>query len=100
MLTTRWKKRLWAVDDQSQANSGLNALVKELLKKISEIPATLDSDAFGRISGYPPGESAMTEGRAADELYRPSIERYHGSGVPRSALGLGCASNELLANVI
>ncbi|MFN5947792.1 MAG: type I restriction-modification system subunit M N-terminal domain-containing protein, partial [Pirellulaceae bacterium] len=39
-----------------------STLLKELLKKISEIPATLDFDAFGRIYEYFLGEFAMSEG--------------------------------------
>lgn len=37
-------------------------LLKELLKMVSEIPATLDYDAFGQIYEYFLGEFAMTEG--------------------------------------
>src|SRR5262245_14680052 len=62
-------------------------LLKELLKKISEIPATLDYDAFGRIYEYFLGEFARTEGQKGGEFYTPSsivrlltevIEPYHG----------------------
>jgi type I restriction enzyme M protein len=62
-------------------------LLKELLKKISEIPATLDFDAFGRIYEYFLGEFAMSEGQGGGEFYTPSsivqllvqvIEPYHG----------------------
>jgi type I restriction enzyme M protein len=62
-------------------------LLKELLKKISEIPATLDFDAFGRIYEYFLAEFAMTEGQGGGEFYTPSsivrllaeiIEPYHG----------------------
>ncbi len=62
-------------------------LLKELLKKISEIPATLDFDAFGRIYEYFLGAFAMTEGQGGGEFYTPSsivrlltqvIEPYHG----------------------
>ena len=42
-----------------------STLLKELLKKISEIPATLDFDAFGRIYEYFLGEFAMSEGQGA-----------------------------------
>lgn len=38
-------------------------LLKELLKKISEIPATIDYDAFGRIYEYFLGQFARTEGQ-------------------------------------
>jgi type I restriction enzyme M protein len=62
-------------------------LLKELLKKISEIPASLDFDAFGRIYEYFLGAFAMTEGQGGGEFYTPSsivqlltqvIEPYHG----------------------
>jgi type I restriction enzyme M protein len=64
-----------------------STLLKELLKKVSEIPATLDYDAFGRIYEYFLGEFAMTEGQGGGEFYTPSsivrllaevIEPYHG----------------------
>ena len=64
-----------------------STLLKELLKKISEIPATLDFDAFGRIYEYFLGEFAMSEGQGGGEFYTPSsivklltevIEPYHG----------------------
>jgi type I restriction-modification system DNA methylase subunit len=41
-------------------------LVKELLKKVSEIPANLANDAFGM------GELAWTEGQKAGEFFTPS----------------------------
>lgn len=62
-------------------------LLKELLKKVSEIPATLDYDAFGRIYEYFLGAFAMTEGQGGGEFYTPSsivkllteiIEPFHG----------------------
>ncbi|OJU91696.1 MAG: hypothetical protein BGO13_15600 [Burkholderiales bacterium 66-5] len=62
-------------------------LLKELLKKISEIPATLDFDAFGRIYEYFLGKFAMSEGQGGGEFYTPSsivqllaqvIEPFHG----------------------
>src|SRR5580700_9735023 len=62
-------------------------LLKELLKKVSEIPATLDYDAFGRIYEYFLGEFAMSEGQGGGEFYTPVsivrlltevIEPYHG----------------------
>ena len=37
--------------------------LKELLKKVSEIPAIADYDAFGRIYEYFLGEFARTEGQ-------------------------------------
>lgn len=64
-----------------------STLLKELLKKISEIPATLDFDAFGRIYEYFLGEFAMSEGQGGGEFYTPSsivkllaevIEPFHG----------------------
>ena len=62
-------------------------LLKELLKKISEIPATLDFDAFGRIYEYFLGKFAMSEGQGGGEFYTPGsivqllvqvIEPFHG----------------------
>ena len=62
-------------------------LLKELLKKVSEIPASMDYDAFGRIYEYFLGEFAMSEGQGGGEFYTPSsivrlltevIEPYHG----------------------
>jgi type I restriction enzyme M protein len=62
-------------------------LLKELLKKVSEIPASLDYDAFGRIYEYFLGEFAMSEGQGGGEFYTPVsivrllteiIEPYHG----------------------
>lgn len=62
-------------------------LLKELLKKVSEIPASLDFDAFGRIYEYFLGEFARTEGQKGGEFYTPSsivkllaeiIEPFHG----------------------
>jgi type I restriction enzyme M protein len=47
-------------------------LLKELLKKVSEIPATVDFDAFGRIYEYFLGEFARTEGQKGGEFYTPS----------------------------
>lgn len=64
-----------------------STLLKELLKKVSEIPASLEYDAFGRIYEYFLGEFAMTEGQGGGEFYTPSsivrlltevIEPYHG----------------------
>jgi len=64
-----------------------STLLKELLKKVSEIPASLDYDAFGRIYEYFLGEFAMNEGQGGGEFYTPSsivrlltevIEPYHG----------------------
>ena len=39
---------------------------------MSEIPATLDYDAFGRIYEYFLGEFARTEGQKGGEFYTPS----------------------------
>ena len=64
-----------------------STLLKDLLKKVSEIPASLDYDAFGRIYEYFLGEFAMSEGQGGGEFYTPSsivrlltevIEPYHG----------------------
>ena len=40
-----------------------STLLKELLKKVSEIPASTDYDAFGRVYEYFLGAFAMTEGQ-------------------------------------
>jgi type I restriction enzyme M protein len=62
-------------------------LLKDLLKKVSEIPVSLDFDAFGRIYEYFLGEFAMSEGQGGGEFYTPSsivklltevIEPFHG----------------------
>ena len=62
-------------------------LLKELLKKVSEIPASLDYDAFGRIYEYFLGEFARTEGQKGGEFFTPScivrlmvevLEPFHG----------------------
>src|SRR5437867_11797586 len=64
-----------------------STLLKELLKKVSEIPETLDYDAFGRIYEYFLGEFARTEGQKGGEFFTPSsivrlivqiLEPYHG----------------------
>lgn len=64
-----------------------STLLKELLKKMSEIPASVDFDAFGRIYEYFLGEFARTEGQKGGEFYTPSsivklladvIEPFHG----------------------
>ena len=52
-----------------------STLLKELLKKVSEIPATLDYDAFGRIYEYFLGEFAMSEGQGGGEFYTPVRHR-------------------------
>jgi type I restriction enzyme M protein len=64
-----------------------STLLKELFKKVSEIPATVDFDAFGRIYEYFLGEFARTEGQRGGEFYTPAsivkllteiIEPFHG----------------------
>ncbi|MEQ1574480.1 MAG: class I SAM-dependent DNA methyltransferase [Vicinamibacterales bacterium] len=48
-----------------------STLLKELLKKVSEIPSTTEGDAFGRIYEYFLGEFARTEGQRGGEFYTP-----------------------------
>jgi len=64
-----------------------STLLKNLLKTFSEIPITLEFDAFGRIYEYFLGAFAMTEGQGGGEFYTPAsivqllvqvIEPYHG----------------------
>ncbi|NBW80799.1 SAM-dependent DNA methyltransferase [bacterium] len=64
-----------------------STLLKELLRNFSEIPVSLDFDAFGRIYEYFLGEFAMSEGQGGGEFYTPSsivklltevIEPFHG----------------------
>jgi type I restriction enzyme M protein len=64
-----------------------STLLKELLKKVSEIPANLGYDAFGRIYEYFLGEFARTEGQKGGEFFTPScivrllvevLEPFHG----------------------
>jgi type I restriction enzyme M protein len=64
-----------------------STLLKELLKKVSEIPASVDYDAFGRIYEYFLGEFARTEGHKGGEFYTPAcivrliveiLEPFHG----------------------
>ncbi len=64
-----------------------STLLKELLKTISEIPVSLDFDAFGRIYEYFLGEFARTEGQKGGEFYTPApivrlmveiLEPFHG----------------------
>jgi type I restriction enzyme M protein len=61
--------------------------LKSLLKKVSEIPVSLDYDAFGRIYEYFLGEFARAEGQMGGEFYTPSslvrlivevLEPFHG----------------------
>ena len=49
-----------------------STLIKELLKKLSEMPATVDYDAFGRICEYFLGQVARTEDHKGGEFYTPS----------------------------
>jgi type I restriction enzyme M protein len=62
-------------------------LLKELLKKVSEIPVSLGYDAFGRIYEYFLGQFARTEGQKGGEFYTPApivrlmveiLEPFHG----------------------
>jgi len=62
-------------------------LLKELLKKVSEIHVSLDFDAFGRIYEYFLGQFARTEGQKGGEFYTPApivrlmveiLEPFHG----------------------
>lgn len=62
-------------------------LLKQLLKKMSEIPVSADYDTFGRVYEYFLAEFAMTEGQGGGEFYTPFsivrlltevIEPYHG----------------------
>ena len=64
-----------------------STLLKQLLKKVSEIPHNLEFDAFGRIYEYFLGEFARTEGQKGGEFFTPSsivrlivqfLEPYHG----------------------
>ena len=64
-----------------------STLLKQLLKKVSEIPESLEYDAFGRIYEYFLGEFARTEGQKGGEFFTPSsivrlivqiLEPYHG----------------------
>jgi type I restriction enzyme M protein len=73
------------------------SILKQLLKRVSEIPASLDYDAFGRIYEYFLGEFARTEGSKGGEFYTPAsivrlivevLEPYHG-GVFDPACGSG-----------
>jgi type I restriction enzyme M protein len=48
-----------------------STLLKNLLKKVSEIPATAEGDTFGRTYEYFLGEFARTEGSRGGEFYTP-----------------------------
>ena len=47
-------------------------LLSELLKRISEIPTSLEFDAFGRIYEYFLGQFARSEGQKGGEFFTPS----------------------------
>jgi len=73
---------------------------KELLKKVSEIPETLEYNAFGRIYEYFLGEFARTEGQKGGEFFTPSsivrlivqiLEPYHGRVQTRLAVLVVCS---------
>jgi type I restriction enzyme M protein len=79
-----------------------STLLKELLKKVSEIPASLNYDAFGRISEYFLGEFAMSEGQGGGEFCTPSrivrlltevIDPYH-----RRILDPACGSDGMFVS--
>lgn len=64
-----------------------STLLKDLLKKVSEIPSNVEYDAFGRIYEYFLSEFARTEGSKGGEFYTPAsivrliveiLEPYHG----------------------
>lgn len=64
-----------------------STLLKELLKKVSEIPATIEGDAFGRIYEYFLAEFARSEGQRGGEFFTPTsivrllvevLEPFHG----------------------
>ena len=66
-----------------------STLLKELLKKVSEIPAGVDYDSFGRIYEYFLGEFARTEGqKAGGEFHRAPAQGRLSSlstaGLPRA----------------
>ena len=63
------------------------ALLKSILKKISEVPVSFDYDAFGRVYEYFLGEFARSEGSKGGEFYTPAsivklivevLEPFHG----------------------
>ena len=58
-----------------------STLLKELLKKVSEIPATVDYDAFGRIYEYFLGEFARTEGSKGGESGQVELSTLELAGV-------------------
>jgi type I restriction enzyme M protein len=49
-----------------------STLLKNLLKKVSEIPASTEGDSFGRVYEYFLGEFARMEGSRGGEFYTPS----------------------------
>jgi type I restriction enzyme M protein len=79
---------------------------KELLKKVSEIPETLEYNAFGRIYEYFLGEFARTEGQKGGEFFTPSsivrlivqiLEPYHGRVQTRLAVLVVCSFKRALS---
>ena len=79
-----------------------STLLKELFKKVSEIPATIGYDAFGRIYEYFLGEFARTEGQKGGEFYTPAsivkllaeiIEPFYGR-----ILDLACGSGGMFVS--
>ncbi len=73
-----------------------SVLLKDLLKRVSEIPANLEYDAFGRIYEYFLGEFARTEGQKGGEFFTPSSHRAAAGGgagaVPREDPRPACGS--------
>ena len=55
-----------------------STLLKNLLKKVSEIPATAEGDTFGRVYEYFLGEFARTEGSRGGEFYTPISKNKQG----------------------
>jgi len=53
-------------------NEFAGSLLKDILKQISEIPVSLECDAFWRIYEYFLGEFARSEGSKGGEFYTPS----------------------------
>ena len=78
-----------------------STLLKELLKRVSEIPVSLDYDAFGRVYEYFLGEFARTEGQKAANSTRPVVSsgfslkclnRIAGASSIRRAVQAACSS--------
>ncbi len=72
-----------------------STLLKELLRKVSEIPASLDFDAFGRSYEYFLGEFATSEGQGGGEFHTPpkSSSLARAKPIQNSPAGGGRASN-------